>query len=31
MACDGLTLGWIKRIGNRSNNLYPKELRIATL
>lgn len=25
------TLGWIKRIGNRSNNLYPKELRIATL
>ena len=31
IACDGLTLGWIKRIGNRSNNLYPKELRIATL
>ena len=27
----GLPLGWIKRIGNRSNNMYPKELRIAVL
>ena len=26
-----LPLGWIKRIGHRANNMYPKELRIATL
>ena len=25
---DGLPLGWIKRIGHRVNNLYPKEWRI---
>ncbi len=24
----GLSLGWLKKIGNRSNNYYPKELRI---
>lgn len=28
---DGFALGWIKRIGRRSNNLYPKELRIMNL
>ena len=28
---DGLPLGWIKRIGARSNNMYPKELRIVNL
>ncbi len=28
---DGLPLGWIKRIGTRSNNMYPKALRIANL
>ncbi|MCL2560746.1 MAG: rRNA cytosine-C5-methylase [Rikenellaceae bacterium] len=28
---DGLPLGWLKRIGDRINNMYPKELRIATL
>lgn len=28
---EGLPLGWVKRIGGRVNNLYPKELRIATL
>lgn len=28
---ENLPLGWIKRIGQRSNNMYPKELRIATL
>lgn len=29
---DGLPIGWIKRIGNnRSNNMYPKELRIQNL
>lgn len=27
----GLALGWIKRIGNRCNNMYPKELRIVNL
>lgn len=27
----GLPLGWIKRIGRRSNNLYPTGLRIANL
>lgn len=26
-----LPIGWIKRIGNRSNNMYPKELRIANI
>lgn len=25
---EGLPLGWIKRVGNRSNNLYPNSLRI---
>jgi NOL1/NOP2/fmu family ribosome biogenesis protein len=25
---EGLSLGWIKRVGNRSNNLYPNSLRI---
>lgn len=28
---EGLPLGWIKRIGRRSNNLYPMGLRIANL
>lgn len=29
---EGLPLGWIKRIGsNRTNNMYPKELRIVNL
>ncbi len=28
---EGVPLGWIKRIGNRTNNLYPKELRIQNL
>lgn len=28
---DGFPIGWAKRIGNRVNNMYPKELRIATL
>lgn len=27
----GAPLGWIKRIGGRANNLYPKELRIMNL
>ncbi|MCC8035865.1 MAG: rRNA cytosine-C5-methylase [Rikenellaceae bacterium] len=27
----GYPLGWVKRIGGRINNLYPKELRIANL
>lgn len=32
MVCyNGLPLGWIKRIGGRCNNLYPKESRIAAL
>lgn len=32
MVCyNGLPLGWIKRIGGRCNNLYPKESRIAVL
>lgn len=32
MVCyNGLPLGWIKRIGGRCNNLYPKESRIASL
>lgn len=25
---EGLPIGWIKRIGNRCNNLYPKECRV---
>jgi len=25
---EGLPLGWVKRIGHRANNLYPKEWRI---
>lgn len=25
---EGLALGWIKRVGNRTNNLYPNSLRI---
>lgn len=28
---EGMPLGWIKRIGNRCNNLYPKESRIFQL
>ena len=28
---EGLPLGWIKRIGRRTNNLYPKESRILQL
>ena len=28
---EGAPLGWIKRIGNRTNNLYPKEFRIQNL
>ncbi|MCD8073057.1 MAG: hypothetical protein LUE10_07825 [Alistipes sp.] len=28
---NGYPLGWVKRIGSRLNNLYPKELRIANL
>ena len=28
---EGLPLGWIKRIGHRTNNLYPKESRILQL
>lgn len=28
---ENLPIGWIKRIGARSNNLYPKELRIQNL
>lgn len=28
---EGFPLGWIKRIGNRVNNMYPKELRIMNL
>ena len=31
VCCERAPLGWIKRIGNRSNNLYPKELRIQNL
>lgn len=31
VAYQGLPLGWMKRIGRRVNNLYPKELRIAVL
>ena len=32
MVCyNGLPLGWIKRIGGRCNDLYPKESRIAAL
>lgn len=28
---EGLPIGWVKRIGQRANNLYPKELRIISL
>lgn len=28
LGSEGLPLGWIKRVGNRSNNLYPNSLRI---
>lgn len=28
---EGLPIGWVKRIDQRANNLYPKELRIVTL
>ena len=28
LCSEGLPLGWIKRVGNRSNNLYPNSLRI---
>lgn len=28
VCCEGLPLGWAKRIGHRVNNLYPRELRI---
>ena len=28
LCAEGLPLGWIKRVGNRSNNLYPNSLRI---
>lgn len=31
VACDGLPIGWIKRIGNRTNNMLPAELRIRNL
>lgn len=31
VAYNGLPLGWIKRIGGRVNNMYPKELRILNL
>ncbi len=27
----GYPVGWVKKISNRLNNLYPKELRIANL
>lgn len=28
---EGVPIGWVKRIGNRTNNLYPKESRILNL
>lgn len=28
---EGIPIGWVKRIGNRTNNLYPKESRILNL
>ena len=28
---EGLPIGWAKRVGNRVNNMYPKELRILNL
>lgn len=31
VAFGGLPIGWIKRIGHRSNNMYPKEVRITNL
>lgn len=31
VAYEGFPLGWVKRIGNRVNNMYPKELRIVNL
>ncbi len=31
VAFEGLPIGWAKRIGERVNNLYPKELRILNL
>jgi NOL1/NOP2/fmu family ribosome biogenesis protein len=31
VTCDGLPIGWLKRIGGRVNNMYPKELRIINL
>lgn len=31
VAYEGFPLGWLKRIGHRVNNMYPKELRIVNL
>lgn len=31
VAYEGVPIGWVKRIGNRTNNLYPKESRILNL
>ena len=31
VCCDGFPLGWVKRIGERVNNMLPKELRIKHL
>lgn len=28
VVCDGLPIGFVKRIGARCNNMYPKDLRI---
>lgn len=28
VSCNGLPLGWLKNLGNRNNNYYPKEWRI---
>ncbi|MCC8172617.1 MAG: RsmB/NOP family class I SAM-dependent RNA methyltransferase [Parabacteroides sp.] len=30
LTCDGLPLGFVKQLGNRTNNLYPQEWRIRT-